>query len=255
MVISWVLGGYLWLNCQTSAIIKSRHLNLFRLVLQLSSCNVLKPGVKWRMMLLKQHRQVMLQLHLSDHQFYCLLRWVLYHSFEGIAHMNQVYGPHVPQRITINQESSVCIARTTPHHNQARIKCMYCMYHNTSQSSTSQVCVLTPGSRLCTACTTPHHNQARIKCMYCMYHNTSQSSTSQVYVLTPGSSVCIARTTPHHNQARIKCMYCMYHNTSQSSTSRVYVLTHGSSVCTARTTPHHNQARIKCMYCIYHNTS
>ena len=48
-----------------------------RVVLQLSLANPLKPGVKLRMkMQLEQCRQAMLQLHLSDQQFYCLLRCV-----------------------------------------------------------------------------------------------------------------------------------------------------------------------------------
>ena len=59
--------------------INSPNLNVSRLVLQLSLPNPLKPGVKSRMtMLLEQRRQAMLQLHLSDRQFYCLLRCALY---------------------------------------------------------------------------------------------------------------------------------------------------------------------------------
>ena len=54
---------------------KSQNLNDSRLVLQLPLPNPLKPGVKSRMkMWLEQRRQAMLQLHLSDQQFYCLLR-------------------------------------------------------------------------------------------------------------------------------------------------------------------------------------
>ena len=45
---------------------KSPNLNVSLLVLQLSLSNPMKPGVKSRMK--------MLQLHLSDRQFYCLLR-------------------------------------------------------------------------------------------------------------------------------------------------------------------------------------
>ena len=53
--------------------------NVSRLVLQLSLPNPMKPGVKSRMkMQLEQRRQAMLQLHLSDRQFYCLLMCVLY---------------------------------------------------------------------------------------------------------------------------------------------------------------------------------
>ena len=42
-------------------------------------------GVKSKMkMWLEQRRQAMLQLHLSDHKFYCLLRYTLYWRFDGI---------------------------------------------------------------------------------------------------------------------------------------------------------------------------
>ena len=52
---------------------KSQNLNVSRPVLQLSLPNPLKPGVKSKMKVkLKQCRQAMLQLHLSDQQFYCL---------------------------------------------------------------------------------------------------------------------------------------------------------------------------------------
>ena len=67
--------------CQISNIrcTKSQNLNVSGLVLQLSSCDLLKPGVKSRMkMKLEQRRQAMLQLHLSDQQFYRLLRCALY---------------------------------------------------------------------------------------------------------------------------------------------------------------------------------
>ena len=58
---------------------KSQNLNVFCLVWQLSLHNPLKPRVKSRMkMQLQQRRQAMLQLHLSDQQIYCLLRWVLH---------------------------------------------------------------------------------------------------------------------------------------------------------------------------------
>ena len=46
---------------------KSQNLNVSRLVLQLSLCNILKPGVKSRMkMLLEQCWEATLELHLSD---------------------------------------------------------------------------------------------------------------------------------------------------------------------------------------------
>ena len=58
---------------------KSHKLNVSRLGLQLSSHNILKPSVKWRMkMQLEQRLQAMLQLHLCDQQFRCLLKCVLY---------------------------------------------------------------------------------------------------------------------------------------------------------------------------------
>ena len=58
---------------------KYQNLNDSRLILQLSLPNPLTPGVKSRMkMYLEQRRQAMLQLHLSDHQFYFLQRCTLY---------------------------------------------------------------------------------------------------------------------------------------------------------------------------------
>ena len=52
---------------------KSQHLNVSHLVLQLSFPNPLKPGIKSRIKVqLEQRWQAMLQLHLSDQQFYCL---------------------------------------------------------------------------------------------------------------------------------------------------------------------------------------
>ena len=49
------------------------------ITLQLSLSNLLKPGIKSGMkMQLEQRRQAMLQLHLSDQQFDCLLKWDLY---------------------------------------------------------------------------------------------------------------------------------------------------------------------------------
>ena len=67
---------YFYVYRQTSKIkwAKSQNLNVSRLVLQLSLLIPLKPGVQSRMkMKLEQRRQAMLQLHLSDQQFYCLL--------------------------------------------------------------------------------------------------------------------------------------------------------------------------------------
>ena len=58
---------------------KSQSLNVSCILLQLSSLNPLKPGVKLRMKRsLEQHRQALLQLLLSYQQFYCLLRCDLY---------------------------------------------------------------------------------------------------------------------------------------------------------------------------------
>ena len=71
---------------------KSQNLYVSRLFLQLSLPNPMKPGVKSRMkMWLEQRRQVMLQLHLSDRQFYCLLRWDLYQRLYGTQRLTLAY--------------------------------------------------------------------------------------------------------------------------------------------------------------------
>ena len=58
---------------------RSQNWNDSHLVLKSPLPNPLKPGVKSRMkMYLEQRRQAMLQLHLSDRQFNCPLRCVLY---------------------------------------------------------------------------------------------------------------------------------------------------------------------------------
>ena len=57
---------------------KSQSSNVSCVVSRLSLPNPLKPSVKSRMKMLGQRRQAMLQLHLSDQQFYCLLRCGLY---------------------------------------------------------------------------------------------------------------------------------------------------------------------------------
>ena len=70
---SWHTADGNFKYCQTSSIIHTRiaKLNAFRLVLKLSLSNLLKPHDKSRMkMKLEQRRQAMLQLHLSDQQFY-----------------------------------------------------------------------------------------------------------------------------------------------------------------------------------------
>ena len=54
----------------------------------------LGPGVKLGMkMQLKQRRQVMLQLHLSDQQVYCLPRCDLYWRFDSINRREAVASP------------------------------------------------------------------------------------------------------------------------------------------------------------------
>ena len=68
---------------QTSNISRTKSQNWIasHLILQLSLPNPLKPRVTSRMkMSLEQRPQPMLQLHLSDQQFYCLLRCVLYYN-------------------------------------------------------------------------------------------------------------------------------------------------------------------------------
>ena len=52
-------------------------------------------------MWLEQGRQVMLQLHLSDQQFYGIIRCALYQKFEGNLHER---GPYVHESYT-----SVCL--------------------------------------------------------------------------------------------------------------------------------------------------
>ena len=59
----------------TSSCVTLMERDTFRLVMQLSVPNPLKPGVKWRMkMQVEKPQQAMLQLHLSDKQVNCLLR-------------------------------------------------------------------------------------------------------------------------------------------------------------------------------------
>ena len=67
---------------------KFQNLNISRLVLQLSLLDQLKPveNFKSRMkMYLEQRRQAMLQLHLSDQQFYCPLRCGLLEVWRSIT--------------------------------------------------------------------------------------------------------------------------------------------------------------------------
>ena len=75
-----------FLHRQTSNIrrIKSQNWNVSPVVLQLSLPNPLRPGVESRMKInMEQRLQAMLQLHLSDQQFYCLLRCGLYYWLDG----------------------------------------------------------------------------------------------------------------------------------------------------------------------------
>ena len=55
-----------------------QNLNVSRLGLQLSLRNMLKPSVKWRMKMQLEQRR-----HLSDQQFYCLLKCALYERLDG----------------------------------------------------------------------------------------------------------------------------------------------------------------------------
>ena len=79
---------------------KPQHLNVPRVVLQIYLPNPLNPGVELRMkMWMEQRRVAMLQLHLSDEQFYCLQRiyglnlWVI-HSMIKIFWKLNILDPH-----------------------------------------------------------------------------------------------------------------------------------------------------------------
>ena len=90
-VLSYLQASDVLMYRQTSNIscTKSQNLNVSHLVLQLSLANPLKPCVKSRMkMSLEQRRQAMLQQHLSDQQFYCLLRCALYQRLDSIMYGN-----------------------------------------------------------------------------------------------------------------------------------------------------------------------
>ena len=81
---------------------ESQDLHVFRFVLQLSLCNLLKHGVKSRMkMQLEQRRQAMLQLHLSDKQFYNPLRCGLYWRF-AIPDRKQYFSCEARQPVICN---------------------------------------------------------------------------------------------------------------------------------------------------------
>ena len=94
-------------HCEISNIrhTKSQNLTVSRLVLQLSLCSILKPGVKSRMkMLLEQRRQALLQLHLSDQQLYCLLSSNSYWRIEGTRSSSARHGVSF-----VNSESNLFI--------------------------------------------------------------------------------------------------------------------------------------------------
>ena len=80
--LRWVNVGLTVSYCQVSNISRTESQNLLvsRLSLQLSLCNILKPGVKLRMRI-----SALLQLRLSD-QFNCLLKCALYMRLEGIPY-------------------------------------------------------------------------------------------------------------------------------------------------------------------------
>ena len=68
---------------------KYQNLNVSRLALQLSLSNPLKPGVTSRIrMKLEQRRLTMLQLHVSDQHFYCILSYGYIRSLTALASPN-----------------------------------------------------------------------------------------------------------------------------------------------------------------------
>ena len=76
--------------------IKSQNINVSGLVLQLPLPNPFKPGVESRMkMKLEQRRQVMLQLHLSKKQIYCLLRCAFNKRFDVSYNVYNATGFHI----------------------------------------------------------------------------------------------------------------------------------------------------------------
>ena len=81
------MGGYTYLQTSNIRHNKYKNLKVSRLVLQLSLPNPLKPGVRSRMgVFLEQRRQVLLQQHLSDPHFCCLLTFDLYYRFDDISY-------------------------------------------------------------------------------------------------------------------------------------------------------------------------
>ena len=125
---------------QTSSInrTKSQHSNVSLLVLQLSPPNQSNPSVKSRMKMQLEHRQAMLQLHLSDQQFYCLLSCVLYYRFEGIfftlvsLELGQSSVYHSTWKVTLTDMDKVDSYPSTTKYNNGRNVCitlesiMYC---------------------------------------------------------------------------------------------------------------------------------
>ena len=78
---------------------KSQNLNFSRLDLQSSLSNPLEPCFKSIMkMQLEQRRQGILQLHLSDQEFHCLLRCALYQRFDR----RYLYMPYIKHGQTIS---------------------------------------------------------------------------------------------------------------------------------------------------------
>ena len=79
IILVWTYWFHHYRQTSNISRTKSQKLNVARLVLQLSLPNSLQLDVKSRTkMYLEKHWQAMLQLHLSDQQFYCVLIWVLY---------------------------------------------------------------------------------------------------------------------------------------------------------------------------------
>ena len=100
-------------HCKISNIrcTNSDNLNDCCLVLQLSLPNPLKPVIKLRMkMELEQRRQALLQLHLSDQQFYCQLRCTLYERFDGKVEIifSRIFFSFLPSFLTkLNPENKL----------------------------------------------------------------------------------------------------------------------------------------------------
>ena len=111
---------------------KSHNLTVSRLALQLPFCNLLKPGVKfWMKMWLEQRRQAMLQLHLSDQWFNCLLRcacirgltvYVLISSHRNVSIVLKFAGVLLMNSQNIHFMLSTHEAQLKPHYSQVTRK-------------------------------------------------------------------------------------------------------------------------------------